>query len=410
MNNSSPHQHERQAQRTAFQPERLSDAETPHAGAMLNEGSTETPLPVTRGLPFSSRSKWEFLAAGVDSLDLGVYVDWRKAPEEFHKRLENGKEKARGTQGIPFGNDGACLILPSGKAGYAFHLQYPEFHLFISNAITPKQNTPNSFLSLNSFPLWKSFLPGALSQPVEEFRRLGGHVHSFKPNRVDICADFYIEDRLTSEFLQQSIVAKSTHRRTEVEADDLETYYVGNRKSPVSLRIYDKGREVLKAGNKLWFRDIWDRPAADVWRFEYQIRRKTLKQFSINSCNSLTTGLPALWKYLTSDWSSLRIRSKNQNISRCPLHPLWLDVQKAGKTFGELINLNRDLSKGDMPVVWYVKHIYGCLKGYAARKRINSLEDALAELRDDIPIHASPEDWDEAIRIASIQLGYLPNL
>jgi len=87
----------------------------------------------------------------------------------------------------------------------------------------------------------------------------------------------------------------------------LETFYAGDKSSPVYLRIYDKGKEVKKKGTEerwllLWFID----DAQDVWRIEAQIRRNILKQFSIHTIDDLLKKKAGLWRYVTEDWFSFR--------------------------------------------------------------------------------------------------------
>src|SRR4051794_35590708 len=84
---------------------------------------------VTRQVQISGPSEWKYLATGVDSLDLGLYVDW-KAWAQLEAALDKEKKAAERTKGIPWrpGQVVNCLILPGGKQPmYAFHLQSADF-------------------------------------------------------------------------------------------------------------------------------------------------------------------------------------------------------------------------------------------------------------------------------------------
>lgn len=74
-------------------------------------GPTAAPKPrrkravsVTRPLPLTEPTDWSFRAAGVDSLDVSLHVDWGSSANWLFTALEHGKEQAKGTKGIPWGS------------------------------------------------------------------------------------------------------------------------------------------------------------------------------------------------------------------------------------------------------------------------------------------------------------------
>jgi hypothetical protein len=103
------------------------------------------------------------------------------------------------------------------------------------------------------------------------------------------------------------------------------------RGDPMLARIYNKSLEIMKSG-KTWFHEIWSKydrdTSKDVWRIEFQLRRKVLKELGISSYEQFVTKQKELWSYLTVDWLSIRQPCKD-NISRWKLKSKWELVQKA---------------------------------------------------------------------------------
>lgn len=363
-------------------------------------------LSITCHAPFSNMEGWQCLACGVDTLHLSIYVQWSELWNQQLFDLEVAKEKASGTVGLPM-NGGRFLILPGGKPpSYRFHLQYPEFQLYLSISREPEGKTPNVYGSIGSKCLWLGSVGEAVALIVNEIVLLGGKVLSVKPSRCDLAADFRIPGGLSLDFLRSHRVpphVKTSHHET---GNRLETFYHGAKKSPIQLRLYDKGLEVERGGTKLWFRDIWKVDSLeDVWRVEFQIRRKFLKDCRINSIDDLVKSLGGMWEYLTDLWVTLRIPD-DLNATRRTTHPGWLVVQQAASRFGEVRTLDRNCENDPASVDWYVSHCGGCLVSYAVRRRIGSLEAAIEEFRRDVLRYWGQRDFEEEYLVKSIKLGY----
>src|SRR4051794_30611703 len=72
---------------------------------------------VTRQVQISGPSEWKHLVCGVDSLDVGLYVEWDAYWQPILKSLDAGKAAAVGTKGVRWGRSVIkhVLIYPSGK-------------------------------------------------------------------------------------------------------------------------------------------------------------------------------------------------------------------------------------------------------------------------------------------------------
>jgi len=252
--------------------------------------------------PFNKEFK--FLLFGIDSLDLGVYViwgpDWKRRLHLLDKKKQRAMREGGLLIGLPSGR--SCIFKPGGKGeNYRFHLQFEVYNLFIGKAARPG-SSPNVYLSIAAKTLWHKGIETALSWITEDLKAIGGGIiQSIKVSRVDLCADFWVSGGLSYEFLLSHKVTRNDKGKLFLDKNNLQTYYVADAKSPIQLRIYNKGLEVQQGGTKLWFLDLWKRESTeDIWRIEFQVRRPALKQFGINSIDDLKEKQAGVWLYLTS--------------------------------------------------------------------------------------------------------------
>jgi hypothetical protein len=282
---------------------------------------------VTRHAQNPPVEKFTFLLCGVDTLDLGLYVTWETNWKKNLETLDAKKEQAQGTKGLLDATDigREFLHLPSGKPpNYRYHLQFPEYHIYL--AISENFGTsPNVYLSISSETIWHVGLITILNLIECDLSHFGGKLHRVQPSRCDLCVDFRIDGPLTLPFLDALRVSRSRKTWAILDGDNLETYYCGSPDSPVQLRIYNKGKEILKS-NKQWFLPLWktDDPEG-VWRVEFQLRRPFLKQYRINTLDDLVEKIAAMWEYLTEEWFSLRLPD-NDKAERRTIHPWWQAV------------------------------------------------------------------------------------
>ncbi len=368
-------------------------------------------LSVTRHASTPLVEEFKFLLCGIDSLDLGLYVvwgsDWKRRLISLDKKKREAGKKGGLLIGLPSGR--TCIFRPGGKGkNYRFHLQFEAYNLFIAKAAKPG-TTPNVYLSINSKTLWLSDIETALSWIAEDLKAIGkGKIQFVQVSRVDLCADFWIPGGLSHEFLLSHKATRTDKGNLYLGKDKLETYYVGDVKSPVQLRIYNKGLEVRQGGTKLWFLDLWKRESTeDIWRIEFQVRRPELKRFGINSLDDLKQKQTGLWRHLTSKWFSLRLPD-NEKVERKTIHPFWCAVQECFNQ-GVPVNELKPVSKSVVEVSpeWHLSHIDGCLSSFAARLGITNRDDALLELQNRLNRRNNAKDFEETCIKKAIQKGTL---
>jgi len=255
-------------------------APTPADGQGVNNVSTEIyPIQnndrsmaesVTRHVSNPHVEEFQFLLSGIDSLDLGLYVIWGPGWKRRLQSLNKKKQQARNQGGLLIGlpSGRTCIFRPNGKGeNYRFHLQFEACNLYIAKAARPG-SSPNVYLSINSKTLWLDGIETALSWITEDLKTIGGgSIRFVQVSRLDLCADFLVPGGLSYEFLRSHKVTHNRKGNLFLDKDDVETYYVGDKKSPIQLRMYNKGVEVQQeGGKKLWFLELWQRKSPeDIW-------------------------------------------------------------------------------------------------------------------------------------------------
>jgi hypothetical protein len=363
---------------------------------------------VTRHALFSGPESWKYLACGVDTLDVSLAIDWGKAWHRLFDDLTKGKEEAAGTKGIAWG-DNTWLIHAGGKPPmFRFHLQRPRFSLFIGKSQTAER-VANGYASLGAELLWHEGVTGAVDALKASIAELGGRVRQVLPSRCDLCSDFLIAEGLSLEFLRAHRVPARSRIRLEEDGPNLQTVYVGGRKSSIQLRIYDKSEELGSKPGKEWLWAIWGiEPSPNVWRAEFQLRRPALKQLGINSIEDLTGRVSGVWKYLTDKWVSLRLHD-NANATRRTIHPWWQSVAGCTEQFGGSIEVRRRYLRAAVPAEWFVTHVAGCVASFAARIGVTELGAALSELMELVYDAWKDRDFKAEYRARCIRLGIDPD-
>ena len=369
-------------------------------------------LSVTRHVSDPQVEEFQFLLSGIDSLDLGLYViwgsDWKRRLQSLDKKKQQARKQGGLLIGLPSGR--TCIFRPNGKSeNYRFHLQFEAYNLFIGIAARPG-SSPNVYLSIDARTLWLNGIETALSWITEDLKTIGGGSIQFvQVSRLDLCADFWVPGGLSYEFLLSHKVTRNDKGNLYLDKDDVETYYVGNKKAPIQLRMYNKGVEVQqKGGLKLWFLEYWQRESPEnIWRTEFEIKRTALREFDINSLDDLKEKQAGLWLHLTSKWFSLRLPD-NEKAERRTIHPFWCAVQECFRQNTPSSEVKRVCkSAGIASPEWHLSHIDGCLSSFAAHRGITNRDDALHELQSLLARRNNAADFKTACIKKAIQRGTL---
>ena len=92
-------------------------------------------------------------------------------------------------------------------------------------------------------------------------------------------------------------------------------------------RIYNKSEEIKTTG-KEWFKTIWLdngwEGKKDVWRIEFQLRRKALEELGIDNIEDIKDNEERLWNYLKTNWLKMN-------------HAKWDIIQKTKEPMIKLL-------------------------------------------------------------------------
>jgi hypothetical protein len=352
---------------------------------------------------------WPPGTCGIDSLDVGFYVEWGSNWDELKKEFDDHKSDAQGTEGKLINKSGVRphMFYAGGKApNYRYHVKFPEYHCFIAISKSTKQS-PNVYVSFTSEAIhWELSEIELIELVNQDVESLGGSVIQHKISRCDLYADYRIPGGLNLEFLRSHMVGKAQHTSQFMNGDLLETFYAGNKSSPIQLRIYDKEKEIKKKGTEerwllIWFVD----DSKDVWRIEFQIRRPVLKQYRINSINDLRNQKADLWKYVTGEWFSLRCRD-DENQTRRKIHEFWKKIQSCVEYFGSEEGTKRKYEKKKAIFIkWHISRIINQLISCAAILKDYEPESCLMKVSSRILSILDRNEFREDARKKSIEVG-----
>jgi hypothetical protein len=351
----------------------------------------------------------DYLTCGIDSLDVGFYVEWNSNWATQRDQFDKRKANAQGTEGILVEESGIRphIFYAGGKApNYRYHLKFPECDCYI--AITQKAfNSPNVYVSFTSEALHWELSERELIQLLEkDIESFGGVVLFHKISRCDLYADFKIPGGLNLDFLRSHKVGKARKTSHFMNGEKLETFYIGDKGAPLMMRIYDKGVKIKKDGTEARWLLIWfiDDPQ-DVWRIEAQIRRKILKEYNINTIEDLHKKKADLWKDITDDWITLRYPD-NKNQSRRTVHEFWKLVQDCSKLFGSSTGAKRQYEKiKAMKIDWHISRIANHFVSCSAILKDYNFESIIQKVNSKILVKLDFDTFIEKVKKKSIELG-----
>lgn len=198
-------------------------------------------------------------------------------------------------------------------------------------------------VSVNSLALAAHGYARVRDRLYERLAAMGAAVQEESIGRVDLAADFRIEDFTLdpAAFVAHSHSAKASECDPSVPS----VHWQGRRISSVTigkmpgrqLIIYDKRLESVRKHKAHWF-DFWGVPdwRADrrpVWRVEIRAGKRELKdRWKIATWADLENQLADIVRATLAD-IRYTVPNDDQNVSRWPDHPLWVRVLQVMEAF-----------------------------------------------------------------------------
>jgi len=202
-----------------------------------------------------------------------------------------------------------------------------------------------------------------LQVAVKEFLNLLGVKGDYptKINRLDLAMDLFEVSMKEQDldFWRQGWVGRSkvSDFHLNSRTGDLETIYIGSRKSAVFLRVYDKLAQAISEGDINYWFDIWQGYQGEVARVEWQVKPKDgnfpkdLQDFE----NFSGFTIRELLNYLL-EWGRLCIPNpSDSNNRRWEDAPFWKKVRELTYSWRDGV---------DWPLSRYGKEFHGISEGY----------------------------------------------
>lgn len=296
---------------------------------------------------------------GIDTLEFGIdIINYNELFENFLLELDRLKILGQEAYKEPIIklNNTNLTVKKKGQGFYAYKLECDDFHMcFMKHSI---ENSPPIQVRFISSFLWKYGYKEAFNVFINWFNVFGIKISGIRISRLDICLDTdeicFLEDD------NHSLFCRARKKQIQYSENCVDKKnYIGKHfsgfsigfGSPLSCRIYDKTLEIIKS-SKTWFKTIWLENHWDcsknVWRIEFQIRRKVLKELGIFNFEDIEKNLEGIWAYLTQKWLTLRIKNNNKNSTRFELDNRWIIIQKSGNDYISSPSIREVIRKGNL--------------------------------------------------------------
>jgi hypothetical protein len=354
------------------------------------------------------------VASGIDTLVLGFAIKTYKGVDDFNllteAKLKSGEKQfdKKGCAVEWFGSE--FNMTPRGAMGYEFVLRNADVTVCIAREARGGTVIPEVYVTFSSVNLWTNSVVGA----VIAFKRWLSKwalIIETKVSRVDLCLDVAMP--FPEIDIKNEVVTRARKKMRINENEKIEHYVECRRDTgyrfgagDLVCRIYDKTKEIT-VSQKQWMKEVW---LAETWdgitpvvRFEFQCRRKFLKEMGVNSFDDLIERQADIWRYCTYDWLRICDRGSSTNQSRWKSKDYWTLVQESFNLFGQAYGVLRLRSKQARydPLM---REIYGC-SVTAAAVQIAGIGSAsgMFKFKDDLKVMIESEDFvkDVAKRLGS---------
>jgi hypothetical protein len=295
-----------------------------------------------------------------------VFNHWAK----FAEGIEHRKLK----EGIVVGD----FVLRNGASCYKFSVWQSDARVFLTDQVDEKVGEGRgSGIWVQLGPKFliehANSLESAVSNLLYEIGVEGEY--PIRVSRLDIAMDLFGVSMKDQEITlwQDGWVGRSKVSGVfyNSRTGDLETIYVGSRKSAVFLRVYDKIAQANKEGDIKYWIDVWKGFQGEVTRVEWQVQpgegnfQEDIRDFS--QLNGFA--IRELLNYLLN-WGRLCIPDlRDSNNRRWKDTPFWKNVRKMAEVWSDGVDWPTSrLGKQFHPISGaYVKFVSGTIAGAAAR-------------------------------------------
>jgi hypothetical protein len=313
----------------------------------------------------------------IDTLYLSVKYPRSDAFKTWFKFAEyTDYRKLR--EGIAVGD----FVVRTGAAGYKVSVWQHDARVYLTDETDEKRGEGNGM------GVWVQLGPKFILQHINELHKAVNDLldavgvsgsYPVRITRLDVAIDL-----LGASMMDQDINlweagwvgrSKVSGIFNNSRTGQLETLYVGSRKSPVFLRVYDKVAQSIVDGDLIYWQDVWKGFDGPVIRIEWEIKpndgnfQQDLIDFSLFNGFSIRE----LLVYLL-DWGRLCIPNPTDtNRKRWDDSPFWAELRNLVAIWADGVN---------WPTSRYGKEFHGVSDAYI-KFVVGTVSGAIARLNDE---------------------------
>jgi len=334
----------------------------------------------------------KILRSGVDSLYFsysGVLFDGQNAVLSALKKTAQSPFEIEHASAMYRHQDHLFKVFDKGAGRHPYVLSDSAYRIQLSSPTAKR--IPLAYVQVKSGWLAHKGVQNSYDNLTSIIETFGTLEDVTKVSRADLFVDF------TCDFLFQDLQRIAWICR----AREFRDYWSGSTftgftfglAGDISARLYNKAEEIKKSKKDylkpLWQENGWD-CKQDVWRLEFQFKRKVLSEHQVTTVDDLLSRLGSLWIYATTQWLKLTIPSLTDDTkSRWPMHPLWAELVEAD--WGPYLKAKpKPIRPNNPPTDRYLFEAgLGSLTSFMARENISDVYDANFEYIQKAKAHHS---------------------
>jgi len=297
---------------------------------------------------------------GIDTLYVFLDTVSDSAPKELYQTLWDSVNSGS------FVRENYHFLNFSGKkngfiGGWYSYINNQKIPLFRVGFKDPNKQThvKNIYIQFEGSGIYSMGFHNLLNFIKVEFTNLLGFEVTNKDlilSRVDLNAfvDGYDFCDIDADMFRTRCIESKSIKNECLEYDDIQelasyeyrsrrginTLYLGDKSSPLYMRIYDKNLEMFTKRHEIstmikqYFLRSVDFKSDHVWNLEFAIKNEVLKQYSITNVEQLLVSADSLFRdlmdrntFLGYDLENIKNHRENKNISRLSPHPIWQKIR-----------------------------------------------------------------------------------
>ncbi len=337
-------------------------------------------------------SSIKMLRSGVDSLYLsysGVLFDEQNAVLSALKKNAQSAFEIDHASAMYRHHDHLFRVSDKGAGRHPYVLSDNAYRIQLASPTAKR--IPLAYVQIKSDWLAHKGVQDSYDNLTSIIETFGTLEEVTKVSRADLFIDFTC-DFLFEELLRMAWVCRARQFSDYWNGQTFTGFSFGLG-GDISARLYNKTEEIKKSKKDylkpLWKENGWD-GQQDVWRLEFQFKRKVLSEHQITTVDNLLSRLGSLWIYATTQWLKLTVPSLTDDTkSRWPMHPLWAELVEAD--WGTYLEAKpKPIRPNNPPTDRYLFEAgLGSLTSFMARENITDVYDANFEYIQQAKAHHS---------------------